>query len=250
MTRITIITMGTAIMDRLRAPICLCALLLSLPAAAHMEDDPLLFMLRVDELEWSDAEGDPMSWDLAAWIGRDLHKFHLRNEGERGDAGTESLETQALYSRAVAPYWDLQLGLRRDAEPGNGSGPARDWAVLGIAGLAPYWFEIEAGFFIGENGRTALRLEAEYEILFTQKLILTPEIEFNFYGKDDPESGIGSGLSDIETGLRLRYEIRREFAPYIGFEREKLYGKTANLAQAVAEDTGHSGWVAGLKFWF
>lgn len=244
------IIMDTAIMDKQRLISGLCVLLLSLPAAAHMEDDPLLFMLNADELEWSDAGDNPMSWDIEAWLGRDLHKFRLRSEGERTDAGTDSLETQALYSRAVAPYWDLQLGLRRDTEPGNGSGPGRDWAVFGLEGVAPYWFEIGAALFLGEDNRSALRLEAEYEILFTQRLILAPEIELNFYGKDDPELGIGSGLSEAEAGLRLRYEIRREFAPYIGFKREKLYGETADIAKAAAEDIARSEWVAGLRFWF
>lgn len=244
------ITTDTAIMDKLRGISGLCALLLSLPAAAHMEDDPLLFMFSIDELEAHDADNDPASWDIEAWLGRDLNKFRLRSEGERADGTTESMETQALYSRAVAPYWDLQLGLRRDAEPGNGSGPGRDWAVLGIEGVAPYYFEIGAALFIGEDNRSALRLEAEYEILITQKLILVPEIEFNFYGEDDPELGIGSGLSNMEAGLRLRYEIRRQFAPYLGFSEEKAFGGTADFARAAGDDIDHGAWVAGVRLWF
>jgi copper resistance protein B len=237
----TIITM-----DRLKPVVALCALLFSLPVVAHMEDDPLLFMLNLDELEIHDAAGDPLSWNIASWVGKDLRKFRLETEGEQGDEGTENIEVRALYSRAVAAYWDFQLGLRHDPEPG----PARDWAVIGWRGLAPYWFEIDTALFIGEDSRSALRLEVEYEILFTQRLVLSPEIEFNFHGKDDPELGIGSGLSDIEAGLRLRYEIRPEFAPYIGVNREKVYGGTEDLARAAGEDTVSSGLVFGIKAWF
>lgn len=246
---ITTIT-GMAIMDKLPAIFGLCALLLPFPAAAHMEDDPLLFTLRADRLEISDADGEPLSWELETWLGKDLHKFRFDTEGERSDAGTESAEVQALYSRAVAPYWDMQLGLRHDLEPGNRSGSGRDWAVIGWRGLAPYWFEIDSSLFIGEDSRTALRVEAEYEIILTQRLILTPEIEFNFYGRDDPELGIGSGLSNIEAGLRLRYEIRRQFAPYVGINREKIYGETADFARAAGEDSADSELAMGLKFWF
>jgi copper resistance protein B len=244
------ITMDMAIMDKLRAITGLCALLLSLPAAAHMEDDPLLTMFNVDELEIRDAEGDPLSWDIEGWAGKDLHKFYLQTEGERGDAGTESAEIRALYHRAVAPYWDLQLGLRHDAQPGTSSGPARDWAVIGWRGLAPYWFEIDTALFLGEDSRSALRIEAEYEILFTRQWVLSPEIEINLYGRDDPELGIGSGLADIEAGLRLRYEIRRQLAPYLGIHWEKLYGETADFAAAAGEDTADSEFVLGIKAWF
>ncbi|HEX5055871.1 MAG TPA: copper resistance protein B [Gammaproteobacteria bacterium] len=235
-------------MSRLRIMAGLCMLAFSLPAAAarHMEDDPLLFMLRADELEIHDADENPLSWDIEAWLGKDLNKFRLRTEGERSDQGTANAETQALYSRAVAPCWDLQFGLRRDSRPA----PTRNWAVIGWRGLAPYWFDIDANLFLGENGRSALRLEAEYEILVTQRLTLSPDIEFNLYGKDDRESGIGSGLSVIETGLRLSYEIGPEFAPYIGFDWERSYGKTADFAKASGEESADNVWVAGLRFWF
>jgi copper resistance protein B len=243
---LTTITMDTASMDRLRPIIGVCALLLSLPAAAHMEDDPLLAMFSIHELEIHDTGQDPLSWDVAGWMGKDRHKFYLQTEGERTDEGTENAEIRALYSRAVAPYWDLQLGLRRDAEPG----PARDWAVIGWHGLAPYWFEIDARLFLGENGRSALRLEAEYEILFTQRWILSPEVEFNFHGKDDAELGIGPGLSNIEAGLRLRYEIKRQLAPYLGLAWEKVYGSTAEFARAAGEDAADSELVLGIKAWY
>jgi copper resistance protein B len=234
------------IMDKLKTIGALCALLLSFPAAAHMEDDPLLFMLNINELEIHDAEGDPLSWDIASWVGKDLHKFRLQTEGEQGDNGTESAEVQVLYSRAVAAYWDFQLGLRHDQEPG----PARDWAVIGWRGLAPYWFEINTVLFIGEDGRSALRFETEYEVPITRRLILNPEVEINFYGKEDPELGIGSGLSDVEAGLRLRYEIRPEFAPYIGVNWERVYGGSEDFARVAGEDAKGSELVFGIKAWF
>jgi copper resistance protein B len=240
------ITTDTAIMDRPAAITGLCLLLGSLSAAAHMEDDPLLAMFSIDELEIHDADRGPLSWDIDGWMGKDLHKFHLQTEGERTDAGTERVEIRALYNHAVAPYWDLQLGLRHDAQPG----PARDWLVIGWRGLAPYWFEVDANLFLGEDSRSALRLEAEYEILFTRRWILSPEIEINLHGKDDPALGIGAGLSNIEAGLRLRYEIRREIAPYLGVTWEKNYGRTADFAQAAGEDSRDSELVFGIKAWF
>ncbi|HEY3486659.1 MAG TPA: copper resistance protein B [Gammaproteobacteria bacterium] len=227
-------------MTKLKAISALYLLLLSFSVAAddmHMEDDPLLFMFSINELERHDADGNPLSWNAEAWLGKDLNKFRLKTEGERINDKTESAEVQALYSHAIAPYWDLQLGARNELHPDTG----HEWAVIGLQGLAPYWFEINAALFIGEDNRTALRFEAEYEILFTQKLILSPEIELNFYSKDDPELGIGSGLSEIDASLRLRYEIRRELAPYIGINWARVY--------EMAGDTEDSKFVLGFKMW-
>jgi copper resistance protein B len=133
--------------------------------------------------------------------------------------------------------------VRADLQPD----PQRNWAVIGLQGTAPYYFEIDTALFIGEDGRSALRFEAEYELLFTQKLILSPQIEFNLYGKDDPELGIGSGLAQAEAGLRLRYELRREFAPYVGLHREKVFGQTADFR---ADESTHTRWLIGLQAWF
>ena len=198
---------------------CLSTLIVSLLLGsssyvlAGAKDDPLLTKVLIDQLEVRNADdGNPWVLDGQGWIGKDLQKLWLKVEVERNDGETEEAELQALYSQAIAPFWDIQVGLRQDFQPS----PNRSWAVIGLQGLAPYLFEIDTALFVGESGRTALRLKAEYELLFTQRLILTPEIEANFYGKNDEELGIGSGLSDLNTGLRLRYEIRREFAPYIG----------------------------------
>jgi copper resistance protein B len=215
----------------------------------HGADDPLLAKVMIDQLE----SGDHSSkLDAQAWLGKDLHKLWFKTdieqtEGrERGDKTTEAAELQALYSRAISPYWDLQLGLRHDQRPT----PSRDWAVLGIQGLAPYFFEVEAAVFVGQQGRSAARLKADYDLLFTQKLVLSPELELNAYGQTDAVTGTGSGLADSRTGLRLRYEIRRELAPYLGVEWHKDYGETADLSQARGKPASERQWVFGIRVWY
>ena len=214
---------------------------------AAMEDDPVLYMLKADKFEARDTDdGTVTAWEGHLWIGKDLNKLWIKTEGERSREGTENLEFQLLYSRAFDPNWDLQLGLRHDAKPE----PERNWAVIGFYGLAPYWFEIDSALFIEEDGQVNLRFEAEYEFMLTQKWVLAPEVEANWFSEDDAELGIGSGLADIEAGLRLRYEIRREFAPYVGINYERLLGNTEDIAQAVGENTSDLQLVAGIRFWF
>ncbi len=218
----------------------------SISAVAGGKDDPLLAMVLVDEFEIRDADDQPLVLDGQGWVGKDLQKLWLKTEFERVDGNTEEAELQALYSRSVARYWDFQLGLRKDFKPT----PDRSWAVIGWQGLAPYFFEIDTALFVGESGRTALRLAAEYELLFTQRLILTPDIEINFYGHNDEDLGVGSGLSDVQAGLRLRYEIRREFAPYIGVNWSRKYGNTADFARSDGEDIDDTQLVIGIRAWF
>src|SRR5690554_1289671 len=215
-------------------------------AFAGGEDDPLLAMLMVDELERGIESNDPISFDAQAWIGKDINKLWLKAEGDYKDSDEQSLEVQALYSRAIASYWDVQIGLKADLEPS----PSREWVVLEVQGLAPYFFDIDAALFLGEKGRTSMRVGVEYELMLTQTLFLTPELELNLYGKDDAELGIGKGLSDISTALRLRYEIVREFAPYIGIERHQQFGNTADFARAAGTDTTDTRFVVGVKLWF
>ena len=216
-------------------------------ARADAADDPLLLTVILDQLETRDAGGDnTLSWDGEAWLGKDLHKIWIKTDGERTAGSTDEAELQFLYSKAIARYWDFQLGVRNDFRPS----PSRSWATIGFKGLAPYFFDIDAAAFIGESGRTALRFEAEYELLLTQRLILTPDIEINLYGQNDPDVGIGSGLSDIEAGLRLRYEIRRQFAPYIGVNWTRLFGNTADFANIAGRDTSEAQLVIGLRAWF
>jgi copper resistance protein B len=221
---------------------------------AHAEEhihnhgnDPLVTKVMFDQLEFHDIDGaNPLAVEAKAWIGNDLNKLWLKTDFEKRDGDVEEAEVQALYSRAMAPYWDLQIGVRRDIKPA----PTQTWGVLGVQGLAPYFFEVDAALFIGESGNTALRVAAEYEILFTQKLILSPEIEMNVYGQHNWETGTGSGLSDITAGLRLRYEMKREFAPYIGINWNKKFGATADMAKNSNETTDNTHLVAGVRIWF
>jgi len=216
-------------------------------ARADMEDDPLLLTVILVQLEMRDVGGDnTLSWDGQGWLGRDLHKIWFKTDGERTAGSTDEAELQFLYSKVIARYWDFQLGVRHDFKPS----PSRSWAAIGFKGLAPYFFDIDAAAFIGESGRVALRFEAEYELLITQRLILTPDIEINLYGQNDPDVGIGSGLSDFEAGLRLRYEIRREFAPYIGVNWSRLFGATADFARIAGRDTSEAQLVVGIRAWF
>ncbi len=216
-------------------------------ALAGGKDDPFLIMGKLDQLEVRDTEGDdPLVLEGAVWAGYDLNKFWLKAEAERVDNESEELELQALYSRAISAFWDIQLGARKDFQPK----PTREWGVIALQGLAPYHFEVDASLFIGGAGRTGLRLEAEYELLFTQRLVLVPEIELNAYGHNDRQTGVGSGLADAELGLRLRYEIRREFAPYLGLNWQKKYGNSADFASAAGHDVEDTQLVLGIRAWF
>ena len=222
-------------------------MLLSTTTQAASKDDPILAKVMINQLEARSTDGpDPRVLEAQAWIGQDLNKLWLKADVEYVDGSTEEAEIQALYSRAIAPYWDFQVGWRHDSRPK----PNRDWLAIGFEGLAPYWFEIDAAAFIGESGRVGARLEAEYEVMFTQRWVLSPELKINLHTKNDEATGTGSGLSDTELGLRLRYEIRREFAPYIGVNWVKKYGNTADFARDEGEDTDDVQFVAGVRAWF
>jgi len=218
-----------------------------LPSFAGMEDDPLLFAYFIDEFEWRDADDEDLtSWDLQGWIGKDLKKFWWKIEGESVNGNIEGTEIQLLYSRAVAPYWNVNFGFRTDIKPDTGN----DWAVLGIQGLAPYFFELDAALFFSDSGQIAARLEAGYEFMFSQKLILSPEIEINAYSKTDAVNGLGSGLSNFEFGLRLRYEFRREFAPYIGLIWDRKFGTSADLSRLDGKSATDTQLVIGIRAWY
>lgn len=232
----------------LAAPLMLSFTLLANGIAhAGGKDDPFLAMGKLDQFEVRDTEGpDPQVVEGQFWAGYDFNKLWLKFEGERVDDASEELELQALYSRAISGFWNIQMGARRDFKPE----PDRDWGVIALQGLAPYYFEVDASLFVGGAGRTGLRLEAEYELLFTQRLILTPEIELNAYGHNDRDTGVGSGLADAEIGLRLRYEVRREFAPYIGVSWIKKYGNSADFASFQGKDIEDTQLVVGIRAWY
>lgn len=214
---------------------------------AMTDDDPLLAMVLVDKAEYRKTSGhDHFAWEADAWLGHDINKAWLKTEGENSEDRTEEAELQLLYSRALTTNWDVQFGWRHDFRPK----PRRDWLAAGFRGLAPYHFDIDIAAFIGKDGRTSIRADADYEILFTQRLILVPEIELDWFGKDDPERVIGSGLSTLELGLRLRYEIRREFGPYLGINWWTKLGDTKEIARAVGDETEDFEIVLGLRLWF
>jgi copper resistance protein B len=217
-------------------------------APAAEEELQILTFVEAEQLEYRLSNGkDTFSWDAQAWIGGDYHKAWFKTQGDAPlDGPLENAEFQALYSRAISAFWDLQVGARYDARPD----PSRGFAVLGIQGLAPYFFEVDAAAFVSDEGDVSARFEAEYELLLTQRLIAKPSAELNFAVQEVEELGIGSGLSEVELGLRLRYEIVREIAPYIGVSWERKVGATANFAQRQGEDAGDLAFVAGVRFWY
>ncbi len=190
---------------------------------------------------------DGYRWDGEAWYGGDINRLTVKSEGEGAfREGIESVETQLLYSRAIGPYFNAQAGIRQDFGPG----PDRTYATIGFEGLAPYWFEVEGALFLSNKGDLLARLQGYYDQRITQKLILQPMAEVNFAVQDVPETGTGSGLSNVELGLRLRYEIVKEFAPYVGVEWARKVGDTARFARAAGDDADSVSLVLGIKGWF
>lgn len=201
-------------------------------------------MVSLGEYQFRDDESG-YRWEGEAWVGGDIHRFVLKSEGEGGE-DLEAAEVQALYSRAVSPYFDLQAGLRQDLQ----SGLNRTYATVGFEGVAPYWFETSGSLFLSNKGELLARLEGSYDLRLTQRWIVQPRVEFDFSGQDIPELQLGSGVSNIELGLRLRYEIRREFAPYIGVSFERKLGGTAGYASALGQDVEATSLVIGVRAWF
>ena len=217
------------------------------PAHVHHHGDGVFSYLLFDRLEAWDADpGAGQAWEAQGWIGTDTHRLWVRSEGERERGHTESADVEVLYGRPVARWWDLVAGLRHDIAPGNG----QSFAAIGVMGMAPQKFEIEATAYIGASGQTAARVEAEYELLLTNRLILQPVVEAEWHGKRDAARGIGSGLGTVEAGLRLRYEFTRRFAPYVGLVHERNFGGTADFMRDDGEATRDTRVVAGVRFWF
>lgn len=217
------------------------------PQGHPAHDNTIQRFVLLDRFEAWDADpGTGLAWEGQAWIGTDLDRLWLRSEGERVDGQTESADLEVLYGRSIARWWDVVAGIRHDFKPGA----SQDFAAIGVMGLAPYKFEVEATGYIGESGQTAARLEIEYETLLTNRLILQPLVEIDFHGQNDERRGIGSGLGTAEAGLRLRYEITRQFAPYIGVVHERAFGRTADFRRAEGEGSDDTRVVAGVRVWF
>lgn len=212
----------------------------------HLVDSHRFGAVIIDQLESvNDDEGEATVYDLQAWISQGYQRITLKAEGDVKHSALEDSRTELQWSKALAPYWDAQLGVRHD----TGTKPDQSWLALGVQGLAPYWFEIDATAYLGNGGQTSLRLDAEYDMQLTQKLILQPAAELNLYGKSDIKYGAGRGLSDATLGMRLRYEFTRQFAPYIGVEWTGKYGDSANFTRAAGEKIRSTRWVAGVRFW-
>ena len=184
-------------------------------------------------------------WDVEGWYGGDLHRFVFKTEGAGLGNEVDAAEMQALYSRAVGRYTDLQAGVRYDFEP-NGVA----YAAVGVETLLPYWFDVESALFLSERGDVFARLEGSYDLRFTQRLILQPRLELTLSAQDVPESDTGSGFSSAEVGLRLRYDMRREFAPYLGINFERSLSRTADLVRASGGEVSETTVVVGVRGWF
>jgi copper resistance protein B len=218
------------------------------PAHDHpVHDNSIRSYVVFDRLEvWNADKGTGMAWEGQSWIGTDLNRLWLRSEGERVAGRTDKAGLEVLYGRSISPWWDVVTGVRHDFKPGA----SQDFAAIGVMGLAPYKFEVAATAYIGQSGQTSARIEVEYETLLTNRLILQPLVELNLYGQDDARRGIGSGLGTIEAGLRLRYEVSRQFAPYVGIVRERAFGRSADFRSDEGEHIDDTRFVAGLRFWY
>jgi copper resistance protein B len=190
---------------------------------------------------------DGYRWDGEAWFGGDINRLWLKSEGDGAfRQGVENAEVQALYSHAVGPYFNLQAGVRHDLQPS----PTRTYATVGFEGLAPYMFEVNGALFLSKKGDLLGRLEGYYDQRITQRLILQPRVELNLAAQDVPENRLGAGLTDAELGLRLRYEVRRQFAPYVGVSYLAQTGRTADFTRAEGKKPQTTSFVAGVRFWF
>ena len=224
-------------------------LTLSLLPGMHMLDDAPYGQVLLDQFEgYRSSSGESgIRFDAQAWYGTDLNKVWLKAEGGRAGGQLGETRAEVLYNRAFAPYFGWQAGVRHDF---GGGGPGRNWGAVGVQGLAPYWFDVEATAYVGPSGRTAFRFKGEYDLRITQRLVLQPDLEFDIYGKSDPERDIGSGLAEADLGFRLRYEITRKFAPYIGVSWGRKFGNTADFARRSGEPVGESRIIAGIRLWF
>ncbi|QQP90353.1 copper resistance protein B [Skermanella sp. TT6] len=212
------------------------------------EEPPILATLLIDRLEhrWRDGENS-IDWEVQGWIGGDTNKAWFNAEGSKAvDGEVEEAEFQLLYSRMTSEFWDFQAGIRHDVRPR----PQTTYGVVGFQGVAPYFFDVTAQLFLSEDGDLSARLEAEYDLLITQKLVLQPVAEVNVSAQRVRELHVGPGFNDVELGLRLRYEVVREFAPYVGVNWERKLGETADIARDHGEDPSDLSFVTGVRFWF
>ncbi len=219
-----------------------------------VEDSPIRSFVLIDQLEYLSARGstaapNSLRVNSTAWLGGDYNRLWIYTEATKPVGGdTEDIDVQILYGRLVAPFWDVQAGIRY-FKPAPGF-PVRKYAVLGVQGLAPYRFGVQAATFLSEHGKISARAEIEYDLLLTQRWVLQPRLAATYALQDDKDYGVGKGLNDLEIGLRVRYEIRREFAPYLGITWQKRYSNAGEMATNPTADTSQINLVAGLRVWF
>jgi copper resistance protein B len=214
---------------------------------AHASMDGAIHsLMMVNRLEtWDARPGTGFSWEARGWIGTDLNRIWLRSEGKQTSGDADAANLEVLVAHSTSTWWDVVGGIRHNFAPGN----AQTFGAIGVQGLAPQRIEVTATAYLGQGGQTAARFEAEYALLFTNRLVLQPRLEANLYGKTDASRGIGSGLGLLQAELRLRYEISRQFAPYLGWTWERAFGNTAQLRRTASSRVQEAHWVAGIRMW-
>ncbi len=208
----------------------------------------------IDRLEYAAGDDeDSVNLEFKGWYGGDYNRIWVEGEAEdvvSGGSGGAIENLDLLYGRLISPYWSVQAGVGYQLEYGPGPDPDRAYAVLGLQGLAPYWFEVDTNLRVSEDGDAWADFETEYDFLLTQRLVLQPRFGTMIAFDEVEEFGVGKGINNVKLGLRLRYEIKREFAPYIGVSWNKKLGDTADMAEAEGEDTGDFRVLAGVRMWF
>ncbi|SHF40138.1 copper resistance protein B [Modicisalibacter ilicicola DSM 19980] len=217
--------------------------------AKPTKDDAIYAFSMIDRLEYGDSEeGQTYLWDAQGWIGGDYNKFWWETEGEGpvGDGAISASQFDATYAHKIWPYFHLQGGIRYDTNPN----PDRGFLMVALQGLAPYWFATDMEAYVSEDGDVSASAEFEYNLLLTQRLVLMPRVSVKASAQDEPDYDLGSGITSTEMGLRLRYEIRREFAPYIGVRWNQKYGETKDIAEEMGKPTSSTAFVVGLRAWY
>ena len=229
---------------------CLGAMVLALslgtlPARASNADTPM-FHSTIFQIDGADNRaGGLVTWEGQGWYGGDTDKLVLRTRGDMQNGHVESSELWGLWSHMISDFWDIQAGVRQDFDPRPTSALA-----VGLQGMLPQFIEADAHAFLSTRGDFSLRLEQTIDLHMTQRLILQPHVQMDIYASDVPELDIGSGISRIETGLQLRYEIKREVAPYLDLVYETATGNTAHIKRANGDKAGELTLRAGIRFAF
>lgn len=219
-------------------------------ARAQTMDDKIYTFILFDQLEYAPGPSErPISLEAISWIGGDYNRLWLRAEGEQSTLeGEGEVEIEALYGRLITPFFDAVAGVRLDTHWG-GDPQTRGFLAVGLQGLVPYMFEVEPTLYVSHEGDVSAEFSASYTFLFTQRLVLEPELEVSAAVQEVPEWSVGSGINDLGLGLRLRYEIRRKFAPYVGYSWNWMFGETADFARAAGEDPSTGAFVFGIRIW-